>query len=396
MPAANIGLLNGSPTAGGTDGVLVDAGNPIASPDFFTGADTIGSPVKLATRVLQDGYKRAGTFTISLLGATADRWALAPDVAGAPGAWGAWGAPLTLTGPITPRNTLFWIRSRALAAEVAGDDVLVVLSTPDDVTPGAPVGRSWVLPYLVGNIATVGRSWVLPYKVLTPVGRSWALPSNVLATVGRSWSLPYAIVASWTDDFNRADGSLGANWWTSLGVSSGTAGAILSNQLKMGGLCTPTDPGLIALFTGSGSLTNQKITAKVYGSGKNEQAGLVVRAPTQGSATWANGNGFYLAYLHSNGAGAVDGIALYKFVANGSGGGTYTQLGTTYSTSLTAGDLIGLEANGTTIKVTLNGTTIITQTDSTFSSGYAGFRQTQGNSPNPTVALWDDVTIYQL
>lgn len=235
MPAANIGLLNGSPTAGGTDGVLVDAGNPIAGPDFFTGADTIGTPVKLAARVLVPGYKRTGTFTIELLGASADRWSLAPDAGGAPGIWGAWGASLALPGPITPTNTLFWARSRALAGDAAGDDTIVVLRTPDDVAAGAPVGRSWVLPYVVGNVASVGRSWALPYNVLATVGKSWALPSTVLASVGKSWALPYAILASgFTDNFNRADSSSVGNNWTDYEPSG--AVAIASNRLSFSGI----------------------------------------------------------------------------------------------------------------------------------------------------------------
>lgn len=220
----NIGLLIGSPTQGGSDGVLVGPGNPIAGPDFFTGADTIGAAVAVAARVLVGGYQRAGTFTIQILGSTADRWRLAPNVGGAPGTWGAWGDPLTLPGPITPANTLFFAQSRALATDAAGDDTIVVFQIPDDVAANAPVGRSWVLPYAIGSVNTVGRSWSLPYSIRAAVGKSWALPSTVLATVGKSWALPYAIAASGlTDDFAS---SIDSSTW--LAITSGTASISVS------------------------------------------------------------------------------------------------------------------------------------------------------------------------
>lgn len=208
---ASIAIFNGLPEAGGVDGTLVTSLNPINGGTLDTGGDAEGGAVRHAVRVLTPGYQHAGDFVLELLGAHADKWALAPDAGGSPGTWEAWGDPLTLAGPILATNRLFWIKARVTDDEPQvlelTPDVSVSIRMPDTVTEGAPVGRSWAFPYGVADKVAVGRSWALPfltsgvvgrsfalpYGIGGAVGRSWALPSAVKAVVGKSWALPYTI-----------------------------------------------------------------------------------------------------------------------------------------------------------------------------------------------------------
>ena len=71
--------------------------------------------------------------------------------------------------------------------------------------------------------------------------------------------------------------------------------------------------------------------------------------------------------------------------------GAYTQLGTTETSTVTAGDVFKLEAVGSTITVSQNGTAIITSTDSTFTTGgylhIASIRAT-----TPTSVRWTNIS----
>lgn len=206
---ANVGLFNDSPTSGGVNGTLVSASNPIEDgPLLADGAAVLGEPVKLAVRVLNSGYYRPGSTTLTLVGATATAWALAPDNAGAPGTWEDWGDPLSIAGPLENENVVFWIRPRSLASEdvtTTTEDVGVLLQVEDDVLyisgrslalpygVNTAVGRSLALPSVVLN--SVARSVALPYEVQSDdVGRSLALPYTVIGEVGRSLALPYTVV----------------------------------------------------------------------------------------------------------------------------------------------------------------------------------------------------------
>jgi ABC-type enterobactin transport system permease subunit len=76
-------------------------------------------------------------------------------------------------------------------------------------------------------------------------------------------------------------------------------------------------------------------------------------------------NGYLVAFGASTST-----IKLFKIVA-----GVYTQLGGNVSATMTDGQTLGITVVGTSISAVLNGTTVLTVTDSTFTTGtYAGLR----------------------
>lgn len=243
MAASDVLLVGGNPTAGGSDGVLVAPGNPVSPSVLFTGADAETAPVKLAVRT-GPGYERAGPTAISLQGANASKWSLAPDDNGAPGVWGAWGSPLILANLLKAQNLIIWAKARVTSDESYAspvNDVSVTLSLPADAYLLVAIGRSLVMgsdlvtlvgrsapqPYMVFNIAgkslaqpyefvpragrsldqqytiigAVGRSLAMLSQIITQVGRSAALAYSLRNIVGRSSALPYTILPATTVQF---------------------------------------------------------------------------------------------------------------------------------------------------------------------------------------------------
>lgn len=188
---ANIGVYNGSPTAGGTNGTLVDLANFISpgSLQTGTGSEVVTAPLKLAVRCINTGDTSASSLVISLTGTSTSKWALAPDNSGSAGTFGAYGASLNV-GTVGATNTIFWIRARATTDELVSfntDDLSVSLSMSDAViSTSFPVGRSLTQPYSI-------------LSTLTPVGASLTQPYTVAASVsavGASLSQPYAILSN--------------------------------------------------------------------------------------------------------------------------------------------------------------------------------------------------------
>lgn len=127
-------LYKGTVTAGGTNGTAVsmqtEASPVIASLSNQT--PNTSSNVKLAVRYAS-GETSIGNTIITPTGATADRWALAPDNAGSPGAWGDWGAPLTISSQIGATNYIIWTKARSIAPEPATSDNQVDFQIIDDI-----------------------------------------------------------------------------------------------------------------------------------------------------------------------------------------------------------------------------------------------------------------------
>ncbi|AEG14684.1 hypothetical protein Desku_1097 [Desulfofundulus kuznetsovii DSM 6115] len=124
---AFIHVYMNNPTAGGTDGVLVSEGteaNPITVGPLNATENEESAPIKLALRC-ETGYKTSGTVTVQPVGTKADKWALAPDVAGAPGTWQAYGAALTIEDVISDTNYVFWAKARATSDEPPQNDTSV-------------------------------------------------------------------------------------------------------------------------------------------------------------------------------------------------------------------------------------------------------------------------------
>lgn len=156
-----------------------------------------------------------------------------------------------------------------------------------------------------------------------------------------------------SDNFNRADGtSLGANWTVQVARDSPAIG---TNEATVA--ASPLTPAW-AYYSGT-SFPADQWAEGVIGSrvhpGADEGAGPSVRMTSTGSAY-----GYFVQ------GGATD-TRLYLY--NGVNG--YTQLGTTAG-SVGSGDTLRLEIVGTSLTVKKNGSTYITATDSTLSTGAAG------------------------
>jgi hypothetical protein len=158
-----------------------------------------------------------------------------------------------------------------------------------------------------------------------------------------------------TDDFNRADGGLGANWTT----GNGTPG-IVSNQSKGGGSASNDAYWSADVFD-----DGQYSQAKVYG-GVNKDCGPTARA---------SGTSRYLV------ATQPSSVILYR-----STGESYVQV-QNLSSSAVDGDVIRVEAESTTLRVYKNAVQIGTDAaDANFASGSAGL---WSYASNPILDDWE-------
>lgn len=147
-----------------------------------------------------------------------------------------------------------------------------------------------------------------------------------------------------TDNFNRADGPIGSNW----------TGAIHGFQIVSNATTGDTNGANNLVFWNADTFNadqKSEVTVTAIGNGQ----GPAVRCNATGG-----GNG-YIVYA----AGTV--IQLYEFT-----NGTAT-LVHDYSSSIAAGDVLRIEAEGTTIRVYKNNVQVGTDiTDSTHATGSAG------------------------
>ncbi len=151
-----------------------------------------------------------------------------------------------------------------------------------------------------------------------------------------------------TDDFNRADGSLGPNW---TAMSDGAM--VISSDTVVGG--------------NSGN-TGDIRTAEIYGSDQYSQI-QVTTAPTGGQ--WIavavraqnSGQNTYLGLYYGNNGTPV--LEMFKRV-----GGAWSQLGPTYPSGvIAAGTQLSLSAVGSNITLSENGSAVITASDTTLTGG---------------------------
>lgn len=160
----------------------------------------------------------------------------------------------------------------------------------------------------------------------------------------------YTIVA--TDDFNRADNSstgmnLGANWTAT--VPNSDLG-IISNQAYQ-----TANTGDNAAFYSAVTLANNQYAQVTLSTVGDSYSGLIIRA----SAT---------DYVIGQAVRGASQMAMYWYNS-----GTYTQIGSTYSGDVTSGDVLRLEAIGSTFNLYRNSTLVVTGTNgSAPSSGKAG------------------------
>lgn len=130
---ANIHLYKDNSTDGGTDGTLVSEGDglvPVLSGELRADLEQESSSIKLALRC-DSGFQTIDNggihATITPIGITTTKWALAPDNAGSPGVWGAYGAMLNISTLIGAVNKIFWAKAKATADENPSNDTGVDL-----------------------------------------------------------------------------------------------------------------------------------------------------------------------------------------------------------------------------------------------------------------------------
>lgn len=177
-----------------------------------------------------------------------------------------------------------------------------------------------------------------------------------------------------TDDFNRANGGLGANWTTQTGH---TAFTIVTNQ------CVAPGPSNFssARYSGTTWPNDQWAQHTVISHGTtNTDGGPAVRVSTSGAQT------FYFADINdadSASLGSSMSCSIHKCNA-----GTFTTVGSASSFTVSANDVIYLEVQGTSLVFKQNGTTKISATDSGITSGAAGIAYWAGASNAATIDSW--------
>lgn len=163
-----------------------------------------------------------------------------------------------------------------------------------------------------------------------------------------------AVIA--TDDFNRANGAIGANWTTqSPGYETPQ---IVSNALRDNSAGSGEGCAWYNAWSGAGGGADHYSQVKVVAQDTNSS----FAAHTRMSA----GNMYY--WIMDTGSGGTRNYYFGKFVSS-----SYTDLATG-STAFANNDVIRCEAQGTTIRGKVNGSTIQTQTDSALASGSPGLQ----------------------
>ena len=154
-----------------------------------------------------------------------------------------------------------------------------------------------------------------------------------------------------SDDFNRADGGLGANW---TAVSDG--GLSISSQAVLGSSATAGDIRVGETYPGDQSSQIEVTSTQLTGG---QWIGPAVRMQNAGQDMYLG------IYFWNNG---TQQLRLYKRSA-----GTWIQLGSSYNCgALAAGTQLQLTAVGSTISFLQNGVVRISVTDSSITGGAPG------------------------
>lgn len=150
--------------------------------------------------------------------------------------------------------------------------------------------------------------------------------------------------ASVTDNFNRADGAIGANW-TNLQNSID----IVSNTAQGGS-------------TGNNSAYR---SAETFSADHFSQATIVLFGNSNAVAVRMQSGPTF--YIFNNDGSSTD-AKMYKCVA-----GSFTQIGADYTgLSIGIGTVLKLSVSGTTLTPSVDGTPLATRTDSDISGGAPG------------------------
>jgi hypothetical protein len=159
-------------------------------------------------------------------------------------------------------------------------------------------------------------------------------------------------MTTFTDDFNRSNGAPGANWADGTGLW-----AIVSNQLSSG--------------AAGGTIVIRAVTAMATNDNSAQVTIAATAAVSHG--IWCRGNaGFTQGYLWRN-----DGASWTLFSVVG---GSFTSIGS-FAAAAVAGDVMKVQAVGSTIKGFVNGVQRVSVTDTAVATGTSvGLRAESTNS----------------
>ena len=161
---------------------------------------------------------------------------------------------------------------------------------------------------------------------------------------------------AFSDNFNRADGGLGANWETITGT---TAPSIITNEVRYVGAGTFIFSGARVATTALTFGVNQEASVTLRG-GANNSIGPAVRISSGGTCY----------FVRSQVGSSVTLLERFNGTTN-SNSGSFTGCPT-----LVDGDVIKLKVEGTSFTLFVNGTQCGSSvTDTTYASGQPGFLQ---------------------
>jgi hypothetical protein len=243
-----------------------------------------------------------------------------------------------LSGPLTGSNRIWIGGYNAFQADVTNYDALLTsLGVPHTLGAMANITHEWQSGWVEPAVGSM-----VGIVALTPAAQAKA---SATATI----TVP---AITYSDNFNRADGDPGPNWQT---WSAQARASIVSNQLVLAN-AGGSDSGLLRNAGGEtyGADHFSEVAAPLTFTGN--AIGPAVRMVS-------TMNGMYVAIWYGGNIGL--------FAVTDSTGGS-TQLGTGVASTPTPGDRLRLTVLGSTLTVALNGTTIITTTDSRFTSGLPG------------------------
>lgn len=161
-----------------------------------------------------------------------------------------------------------------------------------------------------------------------------------------------------SDDFNRADGGLGTNW---IGPLRPTAPEEIMRIISNEAVRNVSGDDASALYDGSitwpsDQYSEGNVIGDGTGGGSGAGTGLIVRGDVPTGVYYRT-----VAYVS-----ATNSVEVVKFLP------AATVLGADINVAWASGDIMRVEASGSTLTIYKNGTSIGTRTDSSITSGKPG------------------------
>jgi hypothetical protein len=252
--------------------------------------------------------------------------------------------PTGVTAVTGTQIDVAWTRPTDGGATITSQLVEVSLAGANTWSTGATVSAAASSVSVTG--LTASTSYDVRVVAINYRGRS-AVSSTVTATSGVS------VTYYSKDTFNRADGALGtAETGGQTWQTNGATYAIVSNQAKLTAVSGVNNDVFVDDGQAGGRLSVKLVTAS---------------APGQGLAFRLSGTNNATGYLFwQNAAG---GYSLSRRTATN----TYTLLSATSGVTAAANDVLDVVLSGSSITCKLNGTTVLTATDATYTGTKHGF-----------------------